>query len=272
MPRLDDYAARLSGNAAGSNRILCPGPGHSRRDRSLSVTFNADGTFAVHSFSGDDFRDCRDHVKACLGLSDERPIAFNDNTPDVDVAALRKRQDDALAVWERSKPIAGTLAERYLASRGLNYDGAELRFWRGGRAMIAQITDALSGEFCGIHRTFLTADGRKRGRKMLGRARGGVVRLYEPSAGLEGIGIAEGIETALATNHAPLWACLSAGTMASLPVVPSFRSLTVYADHDTAGFDAANAVGRRWHAAGRAVTILAPERGDFADFGANFNG
>lgn len=145
---LREAARTLGGDVAGRNRILCPGPGHSRRDRSLSVTFTDTG-FIVHSFAGDDFKECRDHVKAALGLSDDKPAALNDNTPYIDVDRL-KRSKDAAAIWQRCVPIAGTLAETYLQSRDLSYDGDALRYWPGGRAMPALITDALTGEPTGI--------------------------------------------------------------------------------------------------------------------------
>ena len=32
----------------------CPGPGHSRKDRSLKVKFRPDGSFSVTSFAGDE--------------------------------------------------------------------------------------------------------------------------------------------------------------------------------------------------------------------------
>src|SRR6185295_11254444 len=63
-------AAALGGEATG-NRILAPGPGHSREDRSMSVDLTpetADG-FVVNSFAGDDFKACRDHVLAAAGMT-----------------------------------------------------------------------------------------------------------------------------------------------------------------------------------------------------------
>ncbi|ODT06975.1 MAG: virulence-associated protein E [Mesorhizobium sp. SCN 65-20] len=264
MLNIKAAADRLGGDAYGGNRLLCPGPGHSRADRSLSVRFNADGSFAVKSFAGDDWRECRDHVKAVLGLSDARPVAFNDNAPHIDVDRLR-RQHDALSIWARSIPIAGTLAERYLQSRGLAYDGDALRFYRGGRAMVALITDAITGEPCGIHRTFLDRDGNRTEKKMLGRAGGGVVRLSADADVTRGLGIAEGIETALAAPFRPIWACLSAGAMKAFPVLAGITALSIFADQDRAGLDAANTCGERWHAADREVTMAAPTVGDFAD-------
>jgi putative DNA primase/helicase len=266
QPDLRSAAAALGGDVYKRNSILCPGPGHSRRDRSLEVTFNADGSFVVRSYAGDDFRDCRDHVKAVLGLSDDqhRPVAFNDNRPEVDPERLRK-QRTAADIWARSVPIAGTLAETYLASRDITYDGDALRFYPDGRAMVALITNAVTGEPQGVHRTFLDGAGKKTDRKMLGAAGGGVVRLADDADVSNGLGIAEGIETALHAPFWPMWACLSAGTMKALPILAGITSLSIFADQDRAGLDAANECGERWHAAGVEVIMAAPLKGDFAD-------
>ena len=260
-------AIALGGDIAARNRVLCPGPGHSRKDRSLSVTFSGD-SFICNSFAGDDWRECRDHVKSLLGWSDDkpRPVANDNAPPPIDIDSLKK-QNDALSIWSRSVPIEGTLAETYLHSRGLAYEGDALRFYRGGRAMVALMTDAITGEPTGIHRTFLDSDGHKVERKMFGRAKGAVVRLSPDDAVQYGLAIGEGIETCLATGFTPIWACLSAGTMAAFPVLSGIEALTVYADHDTTGISAANTCGERWHTAGREVTIAAPPSvgADFAD-------
>ncbi len=261
-------AARLLGGEARGNRVVCPGPGHSKRDRSLSITFSADGTFTTNSFAGDDFRACRDHVKAVLGLDDHRPRqVVAPAIHSVSSGSTRARIDMLHRLWDSCIPIAGTLGERYLASRGLSYDGDAWRFRPASRALIAIITDAVSGEPCGFHETMLDAEGRKTGRLMHGRAAGGCVRLYgddAPSA----LAIAEGIETALATGVRPVWACLSSSIMKGFPVLDGISSITVFADHDRAGIDAANTVGERWHTAGREVVLSMPaDPGrDFADY------
>jgi putative DNA primase/helicase len=68
MIALRNVAASLGGDVVGRS-VLCPGPGHSPRDRSLSVTLSADAVdgFVVFSHAGDDWRTCRDHVVARLG-------------------------------------------------------------------------------------------------------------------------------------------------------------------------------------------------------------
>src|SRR5437868_14148035 len=63
-------AARLLGGEVSGGQILCPGPFHSRIDRSLSVKrdANAPEGFLTHSFVGDDVGACRDMVRDKLGL------------------------------------------------------------------------------------------------------------------------------------------------------------------------------------------------------------
>lgn len=264
----------LGGDIVRGNRISCPGPGHSKSDRSLSVTFLQDGSFTTNSFAGDDFKDCRDHVKAVLGIIDDRhPVRIAVQPVMVTTGSERARMGAVLRLWESAVPIAGTIVEAYLASRGLTYDGLALRFRPGCRSMVALITDALTGEPCGAHRTFLDRDGNairlpdgRKKKMMMGRAAGGVVRLYEREAPF-GLAIAEGIETALAGEFRPVWACLSSSIMKSFPILPGVDALTVLADHDRAGIDAANTVGERWHAAGCEVTLTMPTQSgkDFAD-------
>jgi hypothetical protein len=240
----------------------------------MEVTFNADGRFVMRSYAGDDWRECRDHVKAILGLSDNKPVAFNDNTTSI-LADERERISRGMNIWREAQPIIGTVVEAYLASRGLAYDEAELRFHPACRfqqerhpAMIALMTDAVTGEPQGVHRTALLPDGSGKatpGKMMLGRGKGSVVRLSADEDVTLGLAIAEGIETALAAPFRPIWSCLNAGNLAKFPVLAGIASLSIFADQDKTGINSANACGKRWHAAGREVTMAAPLDGDFAD-------
>lgn len=283
-PSIRLFARNLGGNISGRNRILCPGPGHGKKDRSLSVTFSDDGSFAVHSFAGDDWRECKDHVRALLGLGGFEPHAANDNRSTFSTATLladardeARRTERALGLWRSAVAIDGTLAASYLANRGLAYSGAALRFHPScpfGQerhpAMLGLMVDMATNSPRGIHRTALLPDGTGKaapGKKMLGPSGGACVKLTDDADVADALGIAEGIETALATGFAPMWACLSAGTMERFPVLAGIEALTIFADSDKTGIEAANDCGRRWHEAGREVTIAEPiEPGaDFAD-------
>ena len=125
MFALKELARLLDGDVSGS-QVVAPGPGHSRKDRSLSVRlspFAPDG-FIVFSHAGDDWRVCRDYVRERLGLPREecqrRPSEVRIRLPQT------RPEDDgryrALTLWRRRQPIVGSVAERYLReARG--YDG-----------------------------------------------------------------------------------------------------------------------------------------------------
>lgn len=193
-------------------------------------------------------------------------------------------RDFAMRIWRESKPAPGTLVERYLSSRGVGEGVSipDLRFHprcpfgkdeadqpRYVPAMVAMVRAPFDRAPMGIHRTELTSDGRKVDRKMLGPCQGGVVMLSDHAPDT-GVGLCEGIETGLAVINlggGPVWACLSAGNIAKFPVIGGVPKLTVFADNDKAGIEAAQACARRWVGFGIEVGIQAPkERGcDFAD-------
>ena len=228
----------LGGDLAGGHTILCPGPGHSRRDRSLAVRFDprAPDGFMAHSHSGDDWRACRDHVARLLGLRAEngpRPLLRVprrtpvERKPDQDDA---RRSEIALAIWQSAKPAQGTPVETYLASRGIDLPPPDaLRFHAGLKhpsggiwpAMVALVTNGADGTPLAIHRTFLARDGGGKApvdpqKMMLGPCRGGAVRLADPGDVLM---VGEGIETCLAAMQAtghPAWAALSTSGLRAL--------------------------------------------------------
>src|SRR5690606_13535416 len=114
MMDLRSLARALSGDVSGRNCIVIPGPGHSDRDRSLSVTFDSaapDG-FLVHSFAGDDFAACRDHVRQLLGIGafprhsgyPQRPSTITHQKE-----GTQGRVEYAASLWNQATAIAGTL-------------------------------------------------------------------------------------------------------------------------------------------------------------------
>lgn len=182
-----------------------------------------------------------------------------------------------------------SLMDTYLASRGIALpddvrqadalrfhpacpfrlnDGSTTRL----PAMVAVMRDIVTDEPCGVHRTALKPDGSGKAimpdgtspKKMLGRARGAVVKLTSDDAVTTGLGIAEGIEDALTVICAgwrPMWAALSAGGIAGFPVLPGVECLTIFADADQTGLAAAQECQARWRAAGRECPIVLPPHG-----------
>ena len=67
--------ARALGGDISNGQVLAPGPGHTPKDRSMSVNLDSaapDG-FVVNSFSGDDPLQCKDYVREKLGLPAFKP-------------------------------------------------------------------------------------------------------------------------------------------------------------------------------------------------------
>src|SRR5262245_43960118 len=123
------------------------------------------------------------------------------------------------------------------------------------------MTDAVSGESIGIHRTFLAADGSKLERKMLGRQ--GVVCLSPHSTVTMGLGITEGVEDGMAvllSGWTPVWVATSSGAIGRFPVLAGVEALTIFADADGPGIREAEKCADRWRSAGRDVCIAAPGR------------
>jgi hypothetical protein len=84
--------ARILGGQAYGNRVSAPGPGHSPKDRSMSIRIvpeAADG-FVVYSFGGNNHEDCRDYINAKLGRSPWSPPEYTNRGSDF--AFKRKRR------------------------------------------------------------------------------------------------------------------------------------------------------------------------------------
>lgn len=144
------------------------------------------------------------------------------------------RLERADGLWAASGPVTGSPAELYLLGRGLHLPAwpEVLRCHRslphpdGGRfpALVCRVDD-VDGKLTGVWRIFVTDDGRKAPvsdvKLGLGPTAGGAVRLFPP-IGNE-IGIAEGVETALAVHlitggRVAMWAGLStSGVRGFLP-------------------------------------------------------
>ncbi|GJD52697.1 hypothetical protein OPKNFCMD_5463 [Methylobacterium crusticola] len=281
---LQEAARALGGKVAGVNQILCPGPGHGPGDRSLSVRLAAEapGGFVVHSFATDDPFACRDHVAARLGWptrsgrAAEQPVRPQVSRPASDDAERGRR---ALELWHEARRPGGTPVEAYLARRGLTLPDADVAIryhsscpFAGSRtpAMVALVRDVASDRPVAVHRTALTADGRKGevegyDRRSLGPVRGGAIKLTPDEDVITCLGIAEGLETALSLQllpefrRSPVWSLISAGGIAAFPVLAGIEVLWIAVDHDPAGLAAAEACADRWEQAGREVYLVRPD-------------
>ena len=184
----------------------------------------------------------------------------------------------ALKIWSESQLLDVTLGAAYLKRRALDPFnlGHVLRFHPhclfGDKrlpCLVGLLRDIQTNEPCGIHRTAIDIDGTKIARKMMGRAGGAAIKLTPDEDVLGGLGVAEGVETALSIVQAgwrPVWAVLSAGGMRQFSILDGIEALTLWADHDPVGLSAARSTAARWAAAGRECCVRFP-----ALAGADFN-
>jgi hypothetical protein len=181
---------------------------------------------ALMHFTGCDF------PTAVETLGGTRPVSDNDRrvlqarreeAEKAEAEEREKKRSMSDRLWSAGRPIANTATEGYLLRRGLSVAPSwtfDLRHiddlpYRGfadpdtseqtilGRfpAMLGAIRD-VAGNLIGVHRTFLDPAGgklqppgdrgRNKAKKILGEARGGMIRLSPPGPALA---IGEGIET-----------------------------------------------------------------------------
>ena len=283
--RAENIARALGGRKAGGGwSARCPA--HDDRTPSLSLRETGDGKVLVRCHAGCDQDEVIAHLIARGLWNMYVPRQFR-HTASRHVAKTEeqdcedsKRTEAALCVWQAAKPMAGTLIETYLGSRGLRLPSTPtVRFhpclkhpsgdsWP---AMIALVTRGFDDAPLAIHRTFLAPNGVGKApvdpqKMMLGPCRGGAVRLAEPGDVLM---IGEGIETCLAamqeTGH-PAWAALSTSGLRALDLPKAVCDVIVLADGDDSGEAAARDCALRWKREGRRVRIARPPKGmDFND-------
>ncbi len=168
----------------------------------------------------------------------------------------KDRTYDVQFILNHCAPATGTLAERYLNTRGVDLPAtADILYHSsltdyeaavGRPAMVAIIRHPDTGDATGgIHRTYLAEDGTAKAdmtkpKMMLGPSDGVVMLAPMTADGLLGIG--EGIETSLAAAKlfgVPVWAALSTSGMIKFKAPPGLRRLVIFADKGKGGEDAA---------------------------------
>lgn len=237
-----------------------------------------DGVRLAMGITGLSFKDAAREIERLAGVV--QPVAGKPDRTDGDkLAALRR-------VWRESKPIQRSDdAEQYLLGRGLRlHDLPEsirvhsaLRYQDGETvgtypAMLATVT-APDGRAVSLHRTYIQ-EARKAPvtspKKIMPGlpVPGAAIRLTAVS---EVLGIAEGIETALAAFELfemPVWSCISAQGIESFEPPAGVREVIVFADNDAnfAGQAAAYRAAHRLKLKGFEVEVVVPEIiGDWLD-------
>jgi len=160
------------------------------------------------------------------------------------------------------------------------WDEGDSRYVGDYAAMIGMVT-APDGKLVNLHRTYLSPDGGKAQvatpRKLMasaGTMSGASIKLGAPVPHKDGglmLGIAEGIETALAASmlgRLPVWSCISAYGLRAFCPPPTVKHIYIFGDHDKSGVgqDAANDCAKRLAAQGFITRVLIPDSlGDWND-------
>jgi DNA polymerase len=263
----------------GDGKILCP----FHDDTTPSLHIYPDH---YHCFACDAHGDHIDWLMMVEGMTRDEAMDVLENWDGSRLAPTEQKTGDMLAaaqcIWNAAKPIAGTLAIRYLKEvRRIDTtvlpDNDALRFNPHcpfdriqAPCLVAAYRDVASDEFAGIHRIALMPDvftGAKVQRRTLGswlapRA----IKLWPAG---EQLFLGEGIETTLAAatrlGMRPAWAAGSSSNIKKFPVLAKAR-LTLLVDNDASGIEAAKIFAQRWRAVGRKVERRRPKRN-----GADFN-
>lgn len=231
------------------------------------------------------FHDAIRHLGGTLGRDPDHPRSMGpppDKAPPLDTVRIARR------IWEAGRDPAGTLAETYLASRRLRLpeDCSSLRFLdqcqRGRRdleggpyyapALLAELTDPVTNEFCGVHRTFLLPDGSGKAppitvgdvvlpsKAVVGNW--GVIRLCDDTMVGHALSIGEGLENSLTVQQyahwTTIWAAGCAHNIRNFPLLFGIEALSIFVDGDLAGRTAAAACAKRWAGDGREVILHSP--------------
>lgn len=237
-----------------------------------------DGPALLVAVKGWDFREVARFVRSTIG-------SVEADSPRPQVTEQQRRQG-LRDLWKASQPVVeGDLVSVYLRDRGLKMARypKDLRFApraycsgpvKERPAMLAILRDRVGKEVT-IHRTYLAENGRGKAdmeaprKLMAGQVPddGVAVRL----AGLrEHIGVAEGIETALAAMalfRIPVWSVISTVLMERWLPPDGVKRVTIYGDHDEnyAGHKAAYALAYRLSAMDQIEEVevaIPPQRGD----------
>jgi DNA primase len=223
-------------------------------DRSPSFTIYKGGTRWC-CFAGCGEGDVLDFIARLhhVGLREAVGILTSGNLPSVHVERLPVHDDGdtverAIATWRGGQPVRGTLAERYLRSRGLtlaipdSIRFTRLRYGKRGRehpCLIAAVASP-DNRLCGIQRTYLNADGTgkldvEKPKLSLGRVKGGAIRLA-PAA--RSIIVCEGLEDGLTLMQElgrTVWVGAGAGFLPAMQFPLGTEAVAIGGDADEAG-------------------------------------
>jgi hypothetical protein len=278
MQSLNDILQLLKARACG-NSILTFCPCHDNtRTPALSVSYdNISDKLLVYCHAGCDSVDVLRALNT-KGLNiDYTPLSTCNHVNQSD--DFKEQYIDK--ILGEVKPIKGTIAEHYI--RNERYISCEIprtimfhpnlkhsptqSFYPAMVSIIQEIND---DKVIGIHRTYLTKEGKKakieNNKMIFGKANGGGVVLNESNHKTKALVVGEGIETALSLKmlypDEMVVSTLSSSGMKNLTLPHKPSKLIIGIDNDEAGMIAGELLGSRAIVEGWEVNLIAPNLGN----------
>ncbi|MGX5831961.1 DUF7146 domain-containing protein [Mesorhizobium sp. 43Arga] len=292
-------------NGRRSGNYWIVGDVRNTRGRSMHVRLKANGKGPAGKWADEatsEFGDLLDVIRESCGLIEFRDVADEarrflamprSQPPNPGAVgqpdAANGSPGAARRLFAMSQPVPGTLAERYLAGRGILFSTHEraLRFHPGCYyrdlvtgdtqtlpALIAAVTD-LDGRITGVQRTWLDARGNGKApiadqRRSLGHLLGNGIWLgLQPGTPVPIMAAGEGLETMASLKVVmpalPVAAATSANHLAGMIFPLGCRRLYIAADADAAGRHGIERLSQRAGQAGILALALRPRLGDFND-------
>lgn len=216
--------------------------------------------------------------EACEIIAGGSPLGFYSPPNPSKLSKAPDNGQFAREIWNAAQPIKGTIAQDYLANRGIAIaqlpETLPLRFaWLkhkdlpGERATLVAAFTNLAGEVTSIQRIYLTRDGKKLNSEYpavdpklcLGKSTGDAIKLGD---GVDNIILAESLEDGLTLYQevpdATVWCVAGAGKIAKVCLPDDCRTVFVAPDRDKAGLDALEKATAAFDGQGRAVAPLLP--------------
>lgn len=276
---LHRIVAALGGDLySGGRRANVPAPGHSARDRSVSLLLT-DNRVVIHGFGESNWRTVRDQLQD-RGFIDGagRLTGGGPAGPSVPRPDPRLRLQTASDLWADCRGLdGGGPADRYLRRRAAQAAAvANLGFHpdaptsvyrprgRGRPALIARISDG-EDRLTAVELTYLDRNGRlasglRLTRKTVGLVpAGAAVRLAVAAPEML---IGEGVVTTLCAMdrfQLPGWALMAANNLAAWTPPAQVRRVLIAADRGAVGEGAAARLQRRLLRIGLEVRVRLPE-------------
>lgn len=235
-----------------------------------------DGIELVRKCLGVDYQHTMRCISDVVGHIDHHPrrIRFRN-----DVEKNRRR---LIQLWESSQSLTGAdPVSKYLRGRGLLMAVRDVLFCpecyeaeteTTMPAMVAKVRNP-QGKPVSIHRTYLNGTGKaaiNSPKKLMPRTEplaGAAIRLFHAE---ETVGVAEGIETAIAAMQltgVPTWATVSSTMLEAFQPPEGIREIIIFGDCDSnyTGQAAAYKLAKRLYARDYIVDVEIPDRDDWAD-------